>query len=253
MKREDIYRTARILEGVMTGFDPFFPDTSALQYALPRNSPLPREKDFPYDDDDEDRGVGKTLTGRGDDKGEPSHHGIVPKDTAHTQWDDGDGVDEAMGSPSNMAQAYSGGQGMGSNIPGANGSWNKNPPKDWDKDDEDELLSYYGDVSEGGPLSMNPGLHDIPEPELTPGPEDVHDQTDDDLEDAIADVHDNSGFRNDGSTGNFPSAIGIIVSPGQPGAFKAGLGASGRSSRGGYGMIPKESVWRDLALLLRRK
>ncbi len=83
-----------------------------------------RANNYPYDHDNT---YGLPLHG-------PSHHGITPKDTDHSIWDD---IDEAMGTHMLLTRAY------GGHVPGTPRGWSGNPLKPWDGEEMDE--DYFTD------------------------------------------------------------------------------------------------------------
>lgn len=100
-----------------------------------------RGGDFPYDKPvmyGAARGIDDMGAGFSDmraDVGPP----ILPKDTAHTPWDDetGELENEAAGTPVSFGRSAGGNQaGGGGTIPGTAGGW-ASPP--WDRDVDDEV------------------------------------------------------------------------------------------------------------------
>jgi hypothetical protein len=107
-----------------------------------------RLKDFPYDRDitygnpgKKDRGSSVSTMHRGAP--------ITPKDDEHFSlsiMDLEELVKEIMGSPILLSRG--GSSQLGSMVPGVNGGWANNPPKDWDDEDED-TSRWYDNTSLG--------------------------------------------------------------------------------------------------------
>ena len=210
-----------------------------------------RQGNFPYDRTDPDQTYGNPQTyDRGSNMGGAMHQPLTPKDIG-----DGDAelmglkkdkfrkltdeeLDEVLGSPMLLGKANSSNLIQG--IPGVGSGWAKNPPKDWDKDpiadmDEEQIQRLYNSIvmrdphlTRESPLNIDTSPPDI---ESVPNPGQAYelDQSDSDLERRL-------------------SLLGIgkhdiqVVAP-DPWAAVIG----GRmTSRGLYGLMPKESSWDTL-------
>lgn len=125
------------LNGFRIGLEP---DSSGVRGGLKRD-PLSRAGDFPYD---KDMGYGTSSGGpfgRGNPKKSELHHGLTPKDTSHSIWDELE--TEVIGYPVLIGRASQGSADGGPIIPGTGGEWAAfQVEPDYD---EDEILSAYGD------------------------------------------------------------------------------------------------------------
>jgi hypothetical protein len=178
-----------------------------------KGSSAKNDQGFPYD-----KGTKVNIEFGGmNDMNRQSHHPITPKNTEHSVWDD---LEEVAGSPILLKKQP--GPGSATGVPGAGSSlgWNKNPIKQWDKNDE---------VDEGGFMYGASGFADTTDssPEITPTAG-VSVNKDKELD--IAEPT-NRGYKKD------------IYVVGTDRPFSTGLGNAFRGSRGLYGMMPKESAW----------
>ncbi|MFA5750589.1 MAG: hypothetical protein WC895_05265, partial [Candidatus Shapirobacteria bacterium] len=157
---------------------------------------------FPYDKNDPDKAYGQPANyDRGSSGKGPMHQPLTPRgDTWGSEGDrdtDQDDMDEAMGTPMNFTM--SGKSNMGGAIPGGNQSWNANPTKPWDEDDEQEKkVAYAGEHPETeGALTIDPSIPAV-EPTVNTNAAYPKDQTDDDIENKIDRIwrqEDNPNFQ----------------------------------------------------------
>lgn len=203
------------------------PEDSGARSGL-RRPTISRGESFPYDCDDPDKMYGQPQDY---DRGTKAHSGplrspLTPK--GDNVWES---IAEAMGGTTFFSKCDT--SQLSSMVPGMSGFWANDPPRDWDEELDEAPLTI--DTSP-------PDVEDVPNVD----PENLHDQTDDDLErkiDRIWRRDDNPSFSDPMTATEMPSAISVV---GSPAAFMQGIGMSLRPSRGRYGMIPKESVWRGL-------
>lgn len=227
-------------------------DFSGVRGGLNRPN-IKRAGNFPYDKTDPDQTYGNPQTyDRGSNKGGALHKpltpvdisdqdaermGLKPKEAKLLKLTDEE-LDEVMGAPMLLTRGNS--SDLGSSVPGSAGSWSKNPPKDWDQDpdfskmDEKQLARIVAKLqiarphmTRESPLQIDPRPPDI---EQIPNqqPEYQIDQSDSDLEHRLANLEIAGGGH---STA--------------PDEWKTGMGGR-QTSRGLYGLMPKESAWDGL-------
>jgi hypothetical protein len=218
------------------------PDTSGVRAGGLRRPTIQRAGNFPYDNDDPDKMYGQPQDYDRGNRGNGGLHLPLTPGTDADEWEDPDGLDEAMGAPTFFSKADT--SQLGSSVPGMGGDWAHVPPKDWDEDDLAEA-----------PLMVNPAPPTDSEEIPNANPEHSHDQTDDDLErkiDRIWHRDDNPSMTDPGEFQGgsmFPNGIFVF---GGPLFGPAGFGGSMRPSRGRMGLMPKESVWRQVESFLKK-
>lgn len=198
------------------------PDDSGIRSKGAKRDPVGRMSNFPYD---RDVFYGQpNAYDRGSSGGASLHGPLVPKDDSKFSLRIL-GQDEALGSPMHFGISSSPGLGTSTTVPGVAG-WANDPPKKWDDDDVDE-----------GPLTIDTRVPPTEEVPNFSAP-DFRMQTDDDLEnrlDRIWGQEDNMNFVDPSLFGQPDSHI---IAPDPWSVVNARL-----SSRGLYGLMPKESAW----------
>lgn len=132
---------------------------------------MDREKDYPYDFDDDEYMYGQPNGfdyGRAGNNPGRIHNPITPKNVDHSSFDDAEEdwpsnlESEAMGTPTNFGISNDGQ--FGSSVPGAVGhGWNDKPVRPWDEEEGSDHVELIGRMTspqtqdEGmGPFGMNP-------------------------------------------------------------------------------------------------
>lgn len=158
------------------------------------------------------------------------------KDDQRPIWEK---IAEVLGSPILLQKAYSPGQAH-TGIPGASQGWANDPSKAWDPEEE---------IKEGAPLTLDP---DAPEVEHVPNAEELpypKDQTDDEVENRLNRIW---GLENNPSMmpkvepdqSMVPAPIYIINMVPSHGSFM--------DQPAPPGLIPPESAWNPLELVLKK-
>lgn len=225
------------------------PDDSGIRSKGVKRKPDRRLPNFPYD---KDVFYGQpNAYDRGSSATGPLERPLTPHDDSNFSLKllglDQDEIEEMMGSPILMARGNS--NQTGTTVPGVTG-WANNPPKNWD--DEDDIDSVWTDLDarshvEEGPLNIDTRPPDIEEVPNSATP-DFHLQTDDDLEnrfDRIWGREDNMNFVDPKLFGTPDSHV---IAPDPWSVISARL-----SSRGLYGLMPKESAWDRISGMVMKK
>jgi hypothetical protein len=201
-------------------------DDSGVRFNGADRRPRGRGGNYPYD---RDVFYGKpTAYDRGSNASGPLDGNLIPKDDRHfslrTLGIEDDEIDEISGSPINMSRGTS--SQRGSSVPGAAGGWAVDPPKDWDEDDGDIDYGHEGDVDEDFEV-------------IVPGIDDGHEESYRDFLRSLDPIDRPSGGEIDLVD---PEAFGKpdahVIGPDPWGAFNNRM-----TSRGLYGLMPKESAW----------
>lgn len=186
------------------------PDDSGIRGKGVDREPNKRLPNFPYD---RDVSYGQPAPyDRGSSGGSKLGFSLTPRDDSHFSVSiiaSKDDLDEIMGSPILMARAMS--SDLGSSVPGVTG-WANNPPKDWD-DEGDEL--------DESPLNIDTSPSDEQYPDVS-----------------FYDFQISNGDHEFVSPGEFGSSDSHVIGPDPWSAVNTRL-----SSRGLYGLMPKESAW----------
>lgn len=200
------------------------PDNTGVRGQGVVRRPDRRLANFPYD---RDVFYGQpSAWDRGSSATGPLNLPLTPKDDSKFSLrimgmeNDGD-LAEVLGSPELLSRAYS--SDLGTSIPGVHTGWARNPPKDWD-------------VKEG-PLTIDPHPPDT-EDSPNPSTPDFRFQTDDDLENRLDRIWGNDDNLNLVDPATFGAANSHIIGPDPWSVVNSRL-----SSRGLYGLMPKESAW----------
>ena len=201
------------------------PDDSGIRSRGLTREPIVRLGNFPYD---KQVSYGQPQNYDRGNMGAGSLHGpLTPKDDStfsHRLLDlDEEDLEEIMGSPILLTRGVT--SQMGSSIPGT-GTWSKNPMKDWDKGEFDE-----------GALSIDTSPPDIEEVPVANTP-DFRAETDDDLENRINRIFGQDNNLNFVDPNLFATPDIHVIAPDPWAIINARL-----SSRGLYGLMPKESSW----------
>ena len=213
-------------------------DDSGIRAKGVKRNPLKRPKDFPYDKTDPDQMYGNPQAyDRGSNVGGALHKPLVPKGISDKGAEQmglkiklvkltDEELDEVLGSPILLGKG--GSSQMGSSVPGVGSGWAKNPPKDWDQEDFSKMDKAQLErivaklqimkpaATRESPLQVNPA----PNPDVDLGPGDTEPETD------------------------FERRMAVLVMA--PDGYGSGINGNRMSSRGLYGMMPKESAWDGL-------
>lgn len=214
------------------------PDDSGVRGKGAKRPVDRRMDDFPYD---RDVSYGQpSAYDRGSSGGSNLHRPLTPKD------DSGfslkllglDDVEESMGSPTFLTRAAQ--SGAGSSVPGVMIGWANDPPKVWDGDEDD--------VAEA-PLTIDPRPPETEEVPNSKAP-DFRMQTDDDLENRLDRIWGREDNLNFVDPKLFANPDSHVIAPDPWSVVNARL-----SSRGLYGLMPKESAWDRVSgmVLVKRK
>lgn len=188
------------------------PDDSGIRGKGVDRQPDKRLSNFPYD---RDVSYGQPAPyDRGSSGGSKLGFSLTPKDDSHFSLSiigTKDEIDEILGSPILMSRANS--SQLGSSVPGVTG-WANNPKKDWDE--EDDVLE--------SPLNIDTSPHEEEDSFMM----DFYNSTfqDDDVINHLVDPS------------QFGSADSHVIGPDPWSVVNSRL-----SSRGLYGLMPKESAW----------
>lgn len=113
------------------------PDASGRRGGMSQYPKVQKGDDFPYDMPvNYGQAGGKYV--KGDGTSGPSYHGITPKNTEHSAWEE---IEEILGSPILLAK----GAQQTATTPGATGGWAGSPAKPWDENDKEDELEFYGE------------------------------------------------------------------------------------------------------------
>lgn len=215
------------------------PDSSGVRGGLKRPL-IKRNKNFPFDRDDPDQMYGNPQAyDRGSNVGGALHKPLTPKKISDDDAENmgfkvkvklekltDEELDEVLGSPMLLGKA--GSSQMGNAIPGVGSGWAKNPPKDWDDEDFSKMEKPQLErilaklqiampaTTRESPLQVNPA----PNPDVDLGPGDDEPETE------------------------FERRMAMLVVG--PDSYIPGTQGNRLSSRGTYGMMPKESAWDGL-------
>lgn len=200
----------------------------------------------------------------------------VPSAKYDSTWD----VNEAMGTPTNFSQAYRGGQGMGSSVPGSSGGWAHDPPRE--NDGEDPRKNPMLDEDEEGLNMTVKSFFDPNQPPLeeleNPGAANLKDNSDEELETRIDRINTKKGeelehesdddeedfdphIGDDGDPERFTGRLADTNQAVSPSAFTMSPDKLG-SARGTMGMMPNSvdsakftphgnSAWDDVEIIFR--
>lgn len=196
-----------------------------------------RSDDFPYD---RDVSYGQpSAYDRGSSGGSNLHGPLTPKDDSKFSLrllglDD---VEEAMGTPTFFARSAQ--SDIGSVVPGVMIGWANDPPRDWDE----------GEDIDESPLTIDPRPPDTEEIPNAHTP-DFRMQTDDDLENRLDRIWGREDNLNFVDPKLFARPDSHVIAPDPWSVINARL-----SSRGLYGLMPKESAWDRVSgmVLVKRK
>lgn len=209
-------------------------DDTGVRRGLARK-PIKRPKKFPYDKNDPDQMYGNPQAyDRGSNVGGALRKPLVPKNVSDKDAErmglkikfeklSDEELDEVMGSPMLLGRANS--SAMGSSIPGVGSGWAKNPPKDWDDEDFSKMGKEQIARIVAKLQIINPASTRESPLQVNPAPN--------------ADIEhipfDGGGWDDEPET-EFERrmAMLVVVPDNRP------------SSRGLYGMMPKESAWDGL-------
>lgn len=238
-------------------------DDSGVRKGLYR-PPIKRAGNYPYDKTDPDNSYGTPQAyDRGSNVGSAGHSPITPRDISDADAErmglkkdpfkkekleklSDEELDEVLGSPMLLSRGNT--SSLGSSVPGSAGSWSKNPPKDWDDEDLSKLDDAKvlrliqklhirrPDLTRESPLQIDtraPDIEEIPNQE----PEYHVDQSDSDLERRLFVL----GLDKSDGYGNAPDG------------YSPGINGNRLTSRGLYGLMPKESAWESLNSILRSR
>jgi hypothetical protein len=192
------------------------PDDSGIRSKGVNKQPVNRGGNYPYD---KDVFYGQpTAYDRGSGASGPLNRPLTPKDDRHFSLKilgTEDEIDEVSGSPINLMRGNS--SQRGSSVPGSSGGWAVNPPKDWDYDEGmvEDFEVLVPDIKHEDDYSYRDFLNSIDEPYTT--------------RDGSVELVDPKDFGQ-------PDAH--IIGPDPWGAFNNRI-----TSRGLYGLMPKESAW----------
>ena len=225
------------------------PDDSGIRARGVPRKPDRRLPDFPYD---RDMSYGQPAgNDRGTSSAGSSHHPITPKDTEHFSLsilDLEEIIKEFTGAPMQASKGDTSNQ--GSAIPGMGGSWSNRPKKPWDK--AKEITDHpvkdpdvtYDNVSERSFNPQIPEVEPIPHSNFTP----MRSQTDDDLENRLNGIWGREDNMNFVQSKDFGQPDFHMVGGDPWSVINQHL-----SSRGLYGMLPKESAWDRVSGMANRK
>lgn len=204
------------------------PDDSGIRSKGLKREPITRLINFPYD---RDTSYGEPAAyDRGNAGSGGLHRKLTPKDDSGysekllgVQGFDPKEIEEIMGSPILLTKGIT--SQMGSSVPGT-GKWSSNPYKEWERGEFDEDA-----------LAIDTSPPDIEEVPVANAP-DFRMQTDDDLENRLNRIWGGDSNLNFVDPNLFAQPDSHMIAPDPWSVINTRL-----SSRGLYGLMPKESSW----------
>jgi len=204
------------------------PDSSGIRGQGLKREPDRRLGNFPYDRD--------TFYGQpvGYDRGSSNvgnlNGPLIPHDDSEFSLKlmnlESEDVDEAINTPYFMGKANS--TGGGSTLAGVSG-WANNPPKDWEEGEFSESILNTLNID-----TSPPETEEVPNSHLP----DFHYQTDDDMENRLDRIWGREDNLNFVDPNMFASPDSHVIAPDPWSVVNTRL-----TSRGLYGLMPKESAW----------
>jgi len=221
------------------------PDTTGIRgKGLDRKQDR-RLKNFPYDTD---ISYGQPNNyDRGSASSDTLNHPLTPKNDREFSLRilgiEDPAQDEAVGTP--MSLSRGGSSNIGSSVPGVGTGWANNPARDWDKGPLDDELDEDGFMM--GPMTLDPAPPPI---ETPPSPEapNFRATTDDDTENRLDRIWGQEDNLNFVDPKLFGSHDAHVIAPDPWSVFNNRM-----TSRGLYGLMPKESAWDRISGMTLKK